>query len=351
MRHTTPSNYQNEFGRIAPSEKNVEGKAGKDKDADKVHNEYVNNGELTQSQLQRLFYRRQMLISKGRYHLNYMALLELSRQDSEFDAGSTGDILDLADRALLDDFVHDRTIGLRNYGEFDRPVHANIKSTYRYENFDPDAKDLLSSIESAEKRTGISKSYLVDLAYKESSFGVHMEASTSSACGAYQFLNDTWLRMVKQCGAEIGLGHYADIIDTSGKYADVINEDFKQKILDLRFNHDVSSYMAARFTEGNKRSLESAFPGREISNTDLYMAHFLGAGDAISFIRQMEENPSQVAAGKFPRAANSNKWVFYNNNTGLSFDAVYSRFERDFEGNRPINTSILADRDHLKSVS
>ena len=110
--------------------------------------------------------------------------------------------------------------------------------------------------------------------------------------------------------------------------------------------------MAARFTEDNKDGLQRAFPDRDISNTDLYMAHFLGAGGAINFIREVENNPSQVAASKFSSAANANKWVFYNNDgRALSFDAVYTRFERDFEGNRPVNVAALADRDHLKTVA
>ena len=110
--------------------------------------------------------------------------------------------------------------------------------------------------------------------------------------------------------------------------------------------------MAARFSLDNKASLERAFPDRDISNTDLYMAHFLGAGAAVKFIRQVEENPNNVAASEFSAAANSNKWVFYSS-TGkaLSFDDVYDKFDRDFKGNRPVNVAALDDRDHLKSVA
>ena len=178
-----------------------------------------------------------------------------------------------------------------------------------------------------------------------------MTAKTSSARGAYQFIEETWLRTLKQHGEEIGLGQYADLIDTSGKHAKVINDEFEQKILDLRFDHRVSAHMAARFTQSNQDCLERAFPGRDISNTDLYMAHFLGAGSAIKFIREVESNPEAVAASKFSSAANANKWVFYNS-TGraLSFDDVYSRFEKDFEGNRPVNLAALEDRDHLKTM-
>ena len=342
MRHS--STYQRDFGRAV----------GKDKASepalDRSYNEFVNNGQLTQSQLQRFFYRRQNLLSKGQYHLNYMALMELATDQTSNTVSSSVEALDLFDRELIEDFLGQRTITQRNYGDDDRPEY--IETSYDPDDFDQDAQDLLYAIQKAERSTGIKQSYLVDLAFKESSFGENMVASTSTARGAYQFIESTWLRTVKEYGDEIGYGHYADLIDTSGRKPEVINEEFKQKILDLRFNHEVAAHMAARFTEDNKDGLQRAFPDRDISNTDLYMAHFLGAGGAINFIREVENNPSQVAASKFSSAANANKWVFYNNDgRALSFDAVYTRFERDFEGNRPVNVAALADRDHLKTVA
>jgi hypothetical protein len=353
MRHTSP--HQLEFSRVGADKTERKDKnTGELKADEKPVNEFVNNGSLSQAQLQRLFYRRQNLLSKGQYQMNAAALMALTG-----DGSSLYDKLDTYDRGLIEDFLSDRVIGQRNYGDTDTPTnHAEntyntpaTKPALNIEDFDTDAQDLLGAIKDAEGKTGISQSYLVDLAFKESSFGTNMVAQTSSARGAYQFIEETWLRTVKQHGAEIGLGNYADLIDTSDKYASVENDEFKQKILDLRFNHDVSAHMAARFSLDNQASLERAFPDRDISNTDLYMAHFLGAGAAVKFIKQVEDNPNDVAASKFSSAANSNKWVFYSS-TGraLSFDDVYDRFDRDFQGNRPVNVAALDDRDHLKSV-
>jgi len=347
MRHT--SAHQDEFKRIVGT-KHKKDDLQEDQ-SKKSHNEFINNGELSQSQLQRFFYRRQHLMSKGQYHLNYMALMGVVASDNPtYEGGDSSRDLDLFDRQLIEDFLNDRVVGQRNYGNHERP--ENIEITYNKNNFDDDAQDLLTAIENTESKTGLCQSYLVDLAFKESSFGTNMVASTSSARGAYQFINDTWLRTLKEHGHEVGLGHYADLIDTSGKHAEVINDEFKQKILDLRFDHRVSAHMAARFTQDNQKCLERAFPERDISNTDLYMAHFLGAGSAIKFIREVENNPDGVAAAKFTSAANANKWVFYNSNgNALSFDDVYARFEKDFEGKRPANLAALEDRDHLKSIS
>tara|TARA_R110002126_G_scaffold13118_1_gene56041 strand:- start:287726 stop:288769 length:1044 start_codon:yes stop_codon:yes gene_type:complete len=347
MKHT--SAHRDEFKRIVgtkdPSDEQ------KNDSPKKSQNEFINNGELSQAQLQRFFYRRQHLMSKGQYHLNYMALMSAVMSEiPQSGDGDSSNVLDLFDRQLIEDFLNDRTVGQRNYGDHERPT--NIDVTYSKNDFDDDAQDLLTAIENTEKNTGLSQSYLVDLAFKESSFGTNMVASTSSARGAYQFINDTWLRTFKEHGHEVGLGQYADLIDTSGKYADVINDEFKQKILDLRFDHKVSAHMAARFTQSNQNSLERAFPDRDISNTDLYMAHFLGAGSAIKFIREVENNPEGLAASKFTSAASANKWVFYNSTgSALSFDDVYARFEKDFEGNRPVNLAALEDRDHLKSMT
>jgi hypothetical protein len=347
MRHT--SAHRDEFKRIV-GEKPSNGESKNDA-SKKSQNEFINNGELSQAQLQRFFYRRQHLMSKGQYHLNYMALMGAAMSELPQSSDSdSNNVLDQFDRQLIEDFLNDRTVGQRNYGAHERPDKIDV--SYSKNDFDGDAQDLLSAIENTEKSTGLSQSYLVDLAFKESSFGTNMVASTSSARGAYQFIDDTWLRTLKQHGHEVGLEQYADLIDTSGKRADVINDEFKQKILDLRFDHRVSAHMAARFTQSNQDCLERAFPDRDISNTDLYMAHFLGAGSAIKFIREVENNPEGVAASKFTSAANANKWVFYSSNgNALSFDDVYERFEKDFEGKRPVNLAALDDRDHLKSMS
>ena len=77
MRHTSP--HRLEFDRVVADKTDRKDKRKKDLDPDeKPTNEFVNNGSLSQVQLQRLFYRRQMLLSKGQYQMNAAALMALT---------------------------------------------------------------------------------------------------------------------------------------------------------------------------------------------------------------------------------------------------------------------------------
>jgi hypothetical protein len=183
MRHTSP--HQLEFSRVGADKTERKDKnTGELKADEKPVNEFVNNGSLSQAQLQRLFYRRQNLLSKGQYQMNAAALMALTG-----DGSSLYDKLDTYDRGLIEDFLSDRVIGQRNYGDTDTPTsHAEntyntptTKPALNIEDFDTDAQDLLGAIKDAEGKTGISQSYLVDLAFKESSFGTNMVAQAARA--------------------------------------------------------------------------------------------------------------------------------------------------------------------------
>ena len=62
----------------------------------------------------------------------------------------------------------------------------------------PEVRD---AIQVAARRTGVSFDFLVKQAETESGFDPRAKASTSSATGLYQFLEGTWLSMVRQHGA------------------------------------------------------------------------------------------------------------------------------------------------------
>src|SRR5690606_5737137 len=56
---------------------------------------------------------------------------------------------------------------------------------------------VVSAIRQASARTGVNFAYLVQQAGAESSFNPRVKARTSSASGLYQFIESTWLSMVK----------------------------------------------------------------------------------------------------------------------------------------------------------
>src|SRR3546814_13409703 len=68
---------------------------------------------------------------------------------------------------------------------------------------------VLGAVRSASAETGVDFAYMMANAARESGFDADVRASTSSATGLYQFIDQTWLGMVKTHGAEHGHTQYA----------------------------------------------------------------------------------------------------------------------------------------------
>jgi len=183
-----------------------------------------------------------------------------------------------------------------------------------------------SAIAKASQATGIDFDYLLGQAQLESGLNPAARAGTSSATGLYQFIDQSWLGVVKQHGSEYGLGWASDAITRSGNRWVVNDPSMKSAILGLRRNPDVSAAMAAEFASDNKASLEGAL-GRGATGTDLYMAHFLGLGGARAFLRTMQVNPGVSGAAMFPAAARANRSIFYDaGGNARSLGDIYQRF-------------------------
>ena len=57
--------------------------------------------------------------------------------------------------------------------------------------------------------------------------------------------------------------------------------------------------IGAEFALSNKETLESEL-GHKVGSTELYLAHFLGAGGASRFVKAIERNANQPAADLLP---------------------------------------------------
>lgn len=184
-----------------------------------------------------------------------------------------------------------------------------------------------SAIQLASSKTGVDFDYLLGQAKIESGLNTRARSGTSSATGLYQFVEQSWLAVVKKHGAEHGLGWAADSIGqtASGRFA-VNDGATRSAILALRNDPDVASLMAAEHASDNKSVLEGSL-GRDANGTDLYMAHFLGIGGAKKFLSAMASNPGASAASLFPQAAGANRSIFYaSNGQPRSLSAIYQRF-------------------------
>jgi hypothetical protein len=194
------------------------------------------------------------------------------------------------------------------------------------------APQIAGAIQQAARTSGISFEYLMTTAKIESNLNPGAQASTSSAKGLYQFIDQTWLGTLKTSGAANGLGRYSDAISKSpdGRY-EVADPSMRTAIMQLRSDPTASAAMAGAFTRANAEQLQGAI-GRPPTEGELYMAHFLGADGAGKLINVAANQPRVNAADMFPQAAAANQGIFYDR-TGQARSAseVYAKLSGRFD--------------------
>jgi hypothetical protein len=168
-----------------------------------------------------------------------------------------------------------------------------------------------AAIARAAEATTVDFGYLLAQAEVESAMNPDARAGTSSATGLYQFIDSTWLDTVKKHGHRFGMGALAEQIGvTPAGDTYVADPAQRQAILALRSDPQVASLMAAGLAEDNRAHLAPIL-GREPDHSELYLAHFLGAGGAGRFLSAMQDDPAQSAAALFARPAAANRAIFY----------------------------------------
>jgi hypothetical protein len=171
---------------------------------------------------------------------------------------------------------------------------------------------ILAALQQAAAVTGADFNYLLGTASRESRLNPSAQAGTSSAAGLFQFVEQTWLGVVKTYGPKHGLGSYANaIVQGSDGRFHASNTDDRSAILALRKNPQVASLMAGEFAQATRAGLEASL-GRSVCGGELYAAHFLGTGAACRLIRMNDSQPNATAANAFPAAADANRNVFYH---------------------------------------
>lgn len=193
---------------------------------------------------------------------------------------------------------------------------------------------IVNSIRQASRGSDVDFGLLMAQAEQESGFNAHARASGTSAAGLYQFIDSTWLDMVRRFGGRHGLGQLAQQITTdSAGRATVADPATRQQILALRNDPALSAAFAGEYTRLNGRALEQAL-GRPPSNADLYMAHFLGANGAATFLKALDRDGGTVAAELMPAAASANSAVFYDSKSGRprTISEIYQSFAERIDG-------------------
>lgn len=110
----------------------------------------------------------------------------------------------------------------------------------------------------------------------------------SSAEGYGQFTRDTWLDTVKRSAPEVAQGKSDD------------------QILAMRNDREFATRMVRSLREENAKALRQA--GQDVTPGTTYMAHFLGAGDAVKVLSAPEDTPIGMVVQS--RSIASNPEVF-----------------------------------------
>ncbi len=142
---------------------------------------------------------------------------------------------------------------------------------------------------------------LMAIADKESSFKTEVQAQTSSASGLYQFIEKTWLGVVREFGASYGLEREAAMIANG----EAVGAQ-RARILALRSDPYLSAVLAARMLKRDSLRIADRI-GRNLTGGEVYLVHFLGPDGAERMIGEIARRPNSVAADLLPKPAAANK--------------------------------------------
>jgi len=175
-----------------------------------------------------------------------------------------------------------------------------------------DTSSVVNALKDAAAATGSDFHYLLGAAMRESSLKPSAQSATSSAGGLFQFVDQTWLGLVKSYGGKYGLSSMADAISvgSDGHYRTANDQD-RQAIMALKKNPQISALMAGEYTKQSAATMQAAL-GRNVCGGELYAAHFLGPDAACKLIRTNQSEPGVSAAALLPNAAAANTSVFFH---------------------------------------
>jgi len=180
------------------------------------------------------------------------------------------------------------------FAEFNTPLLQLFARSAQ--NASPDAADpaldfggmrvrrgLVEKIMRAAAVTRWDAALLLAIADKESNFAPSVQARTSSATGLFQFIDATWLKVVRDFGAKHGLEAEAAAIDGELEVADA---KMRERILGLRRDPYLSALFAAEMLKRDRERIAARI-GRDLTEGETYLTHFLGPEGAESFIGAM----------------------------------------------------------------
>lgn len=190
--------------------------------------------------------------------------------------------------------------------------------------------DVKNAIMTIAKKSGADPQEMALLAAVESSMNPNARASTSTASGPFQFTRATWQEQMGKNARRLGLDPNTPPTDLTA-----------------------STLMASEYVKANRKAISSVRPNPNM--TDVYLAHFLGAGGARKFL---SANPDAIAAQILPDAAKANQAIFYQNGRALTVAEVYSKIDakltktaKDYGISLPGNNTFSANANNVTPIT
>lgn len=189
-----------------------------------------------------------------------------------------------------------------------------------------------AAIQRASNATGVDFTFLMKTAARESGYNPRAKASTSSAAGLFQFVEQTWLSTLKQHGSKYGYARYSELITkgSDGRFR-VNGAEARKAVMDLRLDPHAASLMAGELTSDHASYLRGRV-GRSPTAGELYAAHFLGPHGSAKLIEAMQSRPGASAASIFPDAASANRSIFYRDGRPATVAEVYANLTKSGGG-------------------
>jgi len=187
---------------------------------------------------------------------------------------------------------------------------------------------VVSAIRSVAGLSGHSFASMMSQAQQESGLDTKARNRKSTATGPFQFVERTWLDLVRRHGSSFGLGEAAHKITVVDGKPTVRDPALRKQILALREDPNISAGMAARYLSEGKERLGKML-GRPASAIEGRIAYIMGPSGAARLINAAEKTPKAMARDILPSAAAANRNLFHDKRGhALSASDVVNRLTR-----------------------
>jgi soluble lytic murein transglycosylase-like protein len=181
--------------------------------------------------------------------------------------------------------------------------------------------EILFKINTISQKAGIDPLLISKIIRIESNFQTNIRPiGKSSAYGLGQFINSTWIYMVKKYGKKYG-------IESSGENGEIT----KQDALDNRNNIDLQIAMTAEYAKyGLALSRKIRSNNTYSEDANVYAHHNLGPSGAVRFLKKLTEDVNTPIEDVITQKAINNNPSLYRN--GQTIGEAYQVLVRKMQG-------------------